>query len=458
MKKWILISVGIFVFGLIGTAGYFGYRSSHNLATPVAEPPTVPVETGDVVQSVTAPGSLSDVGETKLQPLADAVVETIDVHAGDRVNAGQTLMTLGSKEKYEAAVAELRIKVLEAQAALEKQKSDLPAAEAQATLTAAQAAYDQAKAQRESKQYARASNETIDVARARLALANEAASDAEGFYDLFDDRPEDDLERAEALSQLARAHQEQNLALGNLNYLLAMPGKQELASADAALELAKAQLDASQKNVDSLGKDGGVPLALAEAQLTDAKAALAEAEANLAGLTIKAPFDGIVTSIDAKVGQSVTSGSTLLVLYDPKSIMAETTVVEEDYPLVEPGQTAELYIDAMPEEKLTGKVSRVIPKRAASDRALYTLFIALDQIPEKAAPGMTVDASIVIDKQVNVLRLPRSIVHARSDGTATVEVWVNGHSEERSVKVGLRGDSYVEIKSGLKAGEKVISK
>jgi HlyD family secretion protein len=71
---------------------------------------------------------------------------------------------------------------------------------------------------------------------------------------------------------------------------------------------------------------------------------------------------------------------------------------------------------------------------------------------------MTVDASIVIAKQSNVLRLPRALVRARSDGTAQVRVWVGDHTEDRTVKVGLRGDQYVEIVDGLSEGEQVVSR
>jgi len=49
------------------------------------------------------------------------------------------------------------------------------------------------------------------------------------------------------------------------------------------------------------------------------------------------------------------------------------------------------------------------------------------------------------------------VVRARSDGSAQVEVWVNDHAEPRTVQVGLRGDSFVEILSGLEAGEQVVS-
>jgi multidrug efflux pump subunit AcrA (membrane-fusion protein) len=69
---------------------------------------------------------------------------------------------------------------------------------------------------------------------------------------------------------------------------------------------------------------------------------------------------------------------------------------------------------------------------------------------------MTVDASIVIDSRSGVLRLPKSAIRVRSDGTAQVEVWTGVRIEERTVKAGLVGDEYVEILEGLREGERVV--
>jgi macrolide-specific efflux system membrane fusion protein len=69
---------------------------------------------------------------------------------------------------------------------------------------------------------------------------------------------------------------------------------------------------------------------------------------------------------------------------------------------------------------------------------------------------MTADASITIAKRENVICLPRSIVRASGVDEVTLKIW-NGTSEEtRQVTVGLRGDSDVEILSGLNVGDQVV--
>ena len=132
-------------------------------------------------------------------------------------------------------------------------------------------------------------------------------------------------------------------------------------------------------------------------------------------------------------------------------------MIEEDMPLIQTGQSVELYFDAEPNTVIQGMVTRIVPQRVpGSDRPLYPVFIHADDMPQTLAPGMTADASIVIDERTDVLRLPRALVRARSDGTAQIDVWQNGGIEERTIETGLRGDVYVEILEGLDEGDEVV--
>jgi HlyD family secretion protein len=458
MKLWQIIFAVFIGISAISAAGYYGYQTSRPEETPVVEPPTVSPEVGDVILSVTAPGRLIDDGEVTLLAKVSGQVEEVAVRPGDLVKTGQVLARLGERRRFEAALADARIRLIEAQIALETHKSGLPLAEARLALTEAQKAYDKAATQRESKQYARSSQETIDIARANLVIAEDHVSRIEKLYDTVDDREESDPVRAEAFSQLAAAKQKYHTALANLNYLLGKPNQQEIDEADAQLELTRAQLEKAQREVDSLLGDGSPALALAEASLAKAEMELQDAQFALDSLVIEAPFDGVVTEVNILAGQGIADGAPLLVITDPKQLLAEVTIVEEDFPLVEAGQIAQLFFDAIPDAEVSGKVSQIVPKRSQDDRALYTVYIALDHQPEKLASGMTVDASIVIHGKEEVLRLPRAVVRARSDGSALIEVWENGQAQQREIWVGLRGDSYVEIISGLEEGQRVVAR
>lgn len=130
--------------------------------------------------------------------------------------------------------------------------------------------------------------------------------------------------------------------------------------------------------------------------------------------------------------------------------------MEESYPQAKVGLKAELYFDALPDVPATGTLTRVIPQRLPGDRPLYPVYIQLDQVPPGLAPGMTVDAALLIERREDVLRLPRSLLRAGSADETTVRVWQDGREVIRTIRLGLRGDLYVEILDGLQEGEEVI--
>jgi RND family efflux transporter MFP subunit len=196
----------------------------------------------------------------------------------------------------------------------------------------------------------------------------------------------------------------------------------------------------------------------AELAVDQALLTLEQARADLEAVVLRAPFDGVVAAVHGVAGDQISAGASLITLLDPAAVEAQVTVIEEDLPLVEVGQPVEVFFDARPDAAVQGRVARIVPQREpGSDRPLYPVYVALDQLPEKLAPGMTVDCSIVIARRADVLCLPRALVRARSDGTAKVEVWANGQVEERTIQVGLRGDVYVEILDGLREGEQVVA-
>ena len=194
---------------------------------------------------------------------------------------------------------------------------------------------------------------------------------------------------------------------------------------------------------------GGIdPLLLREVEI---------AEKDLAAATLRAPFDGVVLEVRAIPGEMISSGTGVILLADPSAAEVRTTVIEEDLPLVQIGQAVELFFDALPDAAVPGRVARIVPRRVhGEDRPLYHVYVTMDELPEGVVAGMTADASIITAQRVDVLRLPRALVRARSDGTAQVKVWVNGQVESRTVQVGLRGDVYVEISDGLHEGERVV--
>jgi len=459
MKRWMIFPALALALAVIGSAGFLGFRSSQAQATETPPaPPTVAVSRGDVELTVTGPGQSVDAGETILESRVNARVEELNVRPGDTVSAGQVLASLGDRESFEAARTDAQIKVLEAQKELDGLDEVKLLNQAELDLLQAQKDYDKAKNRRGSADYQRGSQANIERARADYLFAEQQFKDAEQAYSAVSGLAESDYQRVTALSHLAEMRTQRDRAKINLNYLEGKPSESEIAEADANLALAEAALKEARRNLERVRSGQSPERALAEAKLANAQAALQDAQADLDSLEVKAPFDGIVLEVEARTGQSIAAGTPLITLTNPEAQEVEVTVVEEDLPLVEVGQPVELFFDALPETGVSGKISRIIPKRVEGERAVYKVVITLDDIPEHLVAGMTVDASIVIAQQEAVLRLPRSVIRAHADGTAEVDIWVGDHTEKRTIQVGMRGDSFVEVVSGLDEGELVVAR
>jgi HlyD family secretion protein len=493
MKRWsMLMIVGVAV-ALTGGAAYLGLRSAQadEPATPQA-PDTVTVTRGDVQQSVTAPGYLVSTQETILAAGISGRLDTLYVHPGDPVQAGDVLAELEidrllesiAQAEADLALAQLRLSEAEksherqivqkeqdlaaAQARLARAESDHLAAAAQAELALFVAEEQLARLEAQRPSYDAAA---VD-ARINLDRATDALERAQYEYQKALDRA---WEPQEVRDAYARALQEANWAResAQARYAQALAAEEvyrhDLTLQQAAVDEARAELDGITRDVDPLLAleveraeqelawlaEGVDPMLAAEVE--QAQLALDRLLARVTEARIVAPADGVVLQVMARPGDAVAEGTPLILMTGLAAVEARTTVIEEDLPLVQVGQAVDLFFDARPDVAVIGHVTHIVPQReAGSDRPLYPVYITADELPGGLALGMTVDASIITASRSDVLRLPRTLVHARTDGTGEVKVWVDGRTEERTVQVGLRGDVYVEILEGLREGEEVV--
>ncbi|MCZ6530146.1 MAG: efflux RND transporter periplasmic adaptor subunit [Chloroflexi bacterium] len=444
---------------LIATMAYLGHRSAQAEASnPAQAPVTVPVTRGDVQRTVTAPAQVIGTNEVFLTMGASGQLALLSVRPGDIVEEGELLARLANLNELEELVAARRVDVLHAQRTVEELHagSALAAADAQLELANARDALRDAERKWQYQQEGnRGSSTTVRAAKAEMALAKDAMERTERDANKFSS---DDSEHAQDYKNYAAAVQRYRLALSSLNWYTGHPTDIQQAMLDAEVSLAEAQLQWSEWRWEML-TDGPDPLelALAEARVDLAQAQLAQAEESLAGAELRAPFDGTVLDILSTPGAILSPGLPVILMGDPSALEVRASVIEEDLPLIEVGQPAELFFDALPEVKTAGVLSRIVPRRIEVERPLYHILITLDAIPEGLVPGMTSDVSVLLDQRAEVLTLPRALVRANSDGFAIVRVWVGDHSEDRTVKVGMRGDVRVEIVDGLKEGEQVVA-
>ena len=377
---------------IVSTAGYFGFATTQAPPTPPPAPQTVSVTTCDVEQTVTAPGNLVNVNEAEVKMPATGKLSGVNVRVGDKVKAGQTLAELDPVTTTQA-----QVDLLEAKKELEKLQK-----------------------QRTALDYPRATDDFIKDLRKQIKAAKDSVSSLQSSYKNADDP----TLKSQLLASVATAKADLKSLESKLSWYTSKPTENDVTNADSELALAQAKYDAAKAVLDSL--------------------------------QIKAPFGGVVFAVNAQSGETYQAETSLFTIGDPKALEVEANITEEDFPIVSIGQEVELFFDARPDVTVNGRLDRIIPKRIEGDSPRYHIYVALNDVPDGLADGMTADAAITITKQENVLCLPRSIVRASGVNEVTLKVWVNETEETRKVVIGLRGDSDVEILSGLKEGDQVV--
>jgi len=210
--------------------------------------------------------------------------------------------------------------------------------------------------------------------------------------------------------------------------------------------------------------------------LSQAKAALNQADELLSKTRIKSPIDGIVIQVEVEEGETVIAGttnimgSTMMVIADPSETLTEVRVDEADIAQVEVGQPADIFAAAYPDTALHGTVQTIaaVARQTPGQQSLsFLVKILLDDQDElKILPGMSVRADIYTQSSTETLAVPIQAIRFdeenEEDGeNSTDQPYVflveDGKAVRRDVKTGISSDSDQEILEGLVEGDRIVS-
>lgn len=202
---------------------------------------------------------------------------------------------------------------------------------------------------------------------------------------------------------------------------------------------------------------------LQEIGVAESRNALSKAQEKLADYSIKAPFDGIVTGLSVESGDSVARDTILASVITPeRKIMV--TLNEVDAAKVSEGESVMLTFNALPNLRLSGRVSRVATiGKVMQNVVSYEADIELDEQNDMVKPGMSVSADILVAERKGVLLLPNGALSAGTDGRSMVKKDTGKRdasgmrlTAEQSIQTGLTNDVQTEITSGLNEGDTIV--
>jgi RND family efflux transporter MFP subunit len=247
-----------------------------------------------------------------------------------------------------------------------------------------------------------------------------------------------DVQKASADLQQAKQSYERASEL----FKRTLVARQTLDDAETALQSKKASYDASLQTAKNL-----------RASIQASEATMKLADRQFRDTQIRAPFDGYIEKRLVQLGELVKAQMPVIavVRVDPLKVIAE--IPEKMAPWIKDGQPVELHVDAYPQRKFEGKVSRISPAVNTATRAFP--FEAL--VPNRDAvlkPGTFARVHIESGQEDQVLTLPYSALQYRY-GVNRVFVVDNDKLSVRELKVGDRLDERIEILAGVNAGDRV---
>jgi HlyD family secretion protein len=414
-----------------------------------------PVRAAEVVERVSAPGAVQAAGQGELKAPAAATVERLVVKDGQEVGEGKLVAELSSEQVDD--------QVRQAQAAVDA-ASSLGGVAPTLPTGAALSAFQQVQSQ-----VTTTSAAVLTALRSALPLVPKAQrARLQARIDRAQVRVAGLQRQADRAAADAAAAA--NASTDSLRRSIQAATAAQRGQAELALELARDQqerltLRSPLAGTVQLGRSGGGGTALP--QIEGLPQGASEALRGLSGGGAQAAQNGP----PLRVGSEVAAGQTVATVFDVSSLLVSAEVDETDIALVKPGQAARVELDAFPQAAFTAKVRRVAVAptsgQSAAGGVTYQVDLTLGEAEAGtgsaagAEPvprvGMTATAAIEVRRTTDELSVPGSALVGRAGGQA-VFVVENGKVRLRPVQVAADGEDRVAVASGLREGERVVSR
>lgn len=291
---------------------------------------------------------------------------------------------------------------------------------------------------------------------------------------------------ASARSQSAQARPSLLQAQRNYDRLAALKKANPTLVSDEQLEQLRTQVEVAQAQLEA-----------ANHAVDQASASMRDARSSLSKTTIVAPMSGRITRLTVEAGETAIMGTlnkdaaTLLTISDMSLLETKVKVDETDVSRIKIGDSTVIQLDAFPDTTFIGRVSEISNSSvkagitggtgSSSDQAIdYEVTITLVNAPPTTRPDFSATAKIITDTRRSALSIPIIALTVREDSTNKADtlatlgrkkpakevgkrdvegVFVVGKDNKvafRPVHVGIAGEKYFEVLTGLKEGEQIV--
>jgi HlyD family secretion protein len=426
IKKWLIWTMLVFV-AVAGIVFYFKSKK------PVITYTTADVAKGTLLQTVSVTGDLVAKDEITLNFELGGRVSKVFVKTSDEVAAGDKIATLTD--------ASLQKQLDQARAGLDQAIANAGASSD--TLREAKVAKDNTENTLDDTK--NLNNQSIDAAQQAVDNAQKYYNDAKDFY---------------------------NGSPSAQNKLTLTTAENALDAAKESLKTVEEQADLSQTNaqnaVDSAKAkiktvESDFAKASRDATVAGARAVYDQAMLNLAKATLVSPVNGIITEVNNKPGEILGTGVIKEAFSRVMSMdmIIESKVPESDIVKLKLGQHAKVTFDALTlEDVYDGEVIEIDPASTTiQDVVYYQIKLKLNSVDIRIKPGMSANIAISTAEKTGVISVPQRAIKLEGEKKYVDVLQVADNTTKRVfIETGLEGDEgMVEVKAGLKGGEKVVT-
>ena len=255
--------------------------------------------------------------------------------------------------------------------------------------------------------------------------------------------------QAELQTEVLQAHNRLQLATADLARLTYLVER----GIGAKRVLLQKEAEVSSINVEIAGLENRLRIIGLE-PAPDGAAPDGDQSASL--LTLRAPRAGVIMHRDVTLGETIDPAKVLFRIADMRRVYAEGEAFEIDAAALRKGQPVRVQVPAYPGRTFDGEIAGINYEVESEDKTVpFRVEIANDP-PHPLKSNMTAILTVTVGSRGHTLAVPHAAVI--SDGAeSAVFVQENGAFHKRTVLLGIRDDRYAEVKSGLEAGEQVVT-
>ena len=276
------------------------------------------------------------------------------------------------------------------------------------------------------------------------------------------------MENNDAVEALKRAKADMNVARYRLRQAEAELTEAKLAYNRTTELLQKGVVSPSEYDT----ADAKYKLAIAKveegkAAIRSGKVAVSEARVQLDYTFLRAPFDGVVLTKNADIGDIVTpvgaaanARASVVTIADLDSLMVEVDVSESNIGQVSAGHPCEIQLDALPGERFRGEVHMIVPTADRTKASILVKVAFADKdsrvMPEMSAKVAFLKRQSTDDERKPIKAIPATAVRTMM-GKNVVYTVENNRLAEKVISTGRRYDTMIEIVSGIEDGGKIVT-